>query len=578
MNGTSLAKFRYKIRHLPRRSRSVVLAAIYAAGGGISAVFFQLAMNWLYRGGLVHLSHKSTTAFLLGSFGLTVGGALISGIILAHFGKDAAGSGIPQLKRAFWQDFGFVPLKLAWVKFVAATLQIGGGCSLGREGPSVQIAGTVSSNLALAAGVSKQKLRRGAATGAAAGLAAAFNTPLAAVTFVLEEIIGDLNSRLLGGILLAATVGALVTHAVFGPQPAFSVSETGEPGWRAYLLVPVVGVAAALVGTFFQTSSLYLRGGFFRRTTLPQWILPTIGGLICWSLGVAVFLGTGHLGVFALGYDDLSAALAGSLSWKLAALLLVTKFVATVSCYGSGGSGGIFSPTLFFGGMTGLAIAGAAQSVFALRGNEVAILAIIGMSATLGAAVRAPVTSILIVFEMTHEFSLVPPLMIAALVSQAVSRRLAKHNFYDALLEQDGHHTERFAPPFDLRAWQDQPVSAFAQSKPVLIESLERESLSKLMREYRFERFPFVKNGRAAGVISRIEAEVALRENREPLVKDVVTCRPDESIREVETRLVESSAGLVVVQSKTEVLGLFTLHDLLRAQMAAADQHDSLAD
>jgi CIC family chloride channel protein len=287
------------------------------------------------------------------------------------------------------------------------------------------------------------------------------------------QLIGDLNSCLLGSVLLGAMLGALVAHGIIGPQPSFSLAAIGEPSWYSYLLVPVVAAAGTLVGVAFQKSALGLRARQKKLTTVPAWLRPAIGGLICWMLGAAVFRYTGKLGVFGLGYDDLSEALTGKLIWQTAVLLLAAKFVATVACYGMGGCGGIFSPTLFFGAMTGLGIAGILQPVFGLSPEGVAMLTIVSMSATLGAVVRAPVTSILIVFEMTHQFALVPPLMLAALVSQAISRRMARHNFYDALLEQDGHAVERFAPPRDLREWQKQPVAHLANPKPVIVPSLE---------------------------------------------------------------------------------------------------------
>jgi CIC family chloride channel protein len=147
-------------------------------------------------------------------------------------------------------------------------------------------------------GEPKQKRRMGVAAGAAGGLAAAFNTPLAGVTFVLEELLGDLNSRLLGSILLGAMIGALVVHGILGPQPSFTLAPIGEPAWHSYLLVPVVAAAATLVGVAFQKSSLSLRSRQRNWTAIPTWMRPAIGGLICWALGVLVFLKAGKLGVF----------------------------------------------------------------------------------------------------------------------------------------------------------------------------------------------------------------------------------------------------------------------------------------
>jgi CIC family chloride channel protein len=571
---------RERLRRMPQQTRMIVLTIIYALGAGLMAVAFQIAITAIYRVGLVNLSHLSLERFLIGSFILTVGSALIAGRLLANAGGDAAGSGIPQLKRAFWKDFGFVQARLIWVKFIAAVLQIGGGSSLGREGPSVQLAGAVGSNLAGIAGEAKQNRHRGVVAGAAAGLAAAFNTPLAAVTFVLEELIGDLNSRLLGGILLAAMVGALVTHGILGPQPAFSLAPSGEPTWRAYLLVPVVAAFATLVGVAFQKGSLGLRLRSVKRSRLPRWLQPALGALVCWVLGVGVFWKTGRLAVFGLGYDDLSDALAGRLEWRIAALFLVTKFIATVACYGTGGCGGIFSPTLFFGAMSGLAVAGASKLIIPLEPGGVAMLAIVGMSATLGAVVRAPVTSILIVFEMTHDFALVPPLMLGALISQAISRRMLRHNFYDALLEQDGHDVDRFMPPRDLRAWQNQPVGLLANPRPVAAHSLSPEALRDLLAGHPFDRFPVVENGVLRGILTRAEAAHALRENRAPAVLAATVCAPEKTLHAAGALLVESGCGMVILQSagNAEITGLLTLHDLLRAQMAAAERVEGLGE
>ncbi len=558
---------------LPERPRTILKTCAYGFAAGLVAVAFQIAMNGGYRAGIVRLSHCSHSVFAWSSLGLILGTSLISGWLLNSFCTDAAGSGIPQLKAAFWKNFGFVPFRVLWVKFIAATLQIGGGSSLGREGPSVQLAGAASSLLAGIAGEPKQKRRLAAATGAAAGLAAAFNTPLAGVTFVLEELIGDLNSRLLGSVIIGAMLGALVAHGIIGPQPSFSLAAIGEPSWYSYLLVPVVAAAGTLVGVTFQKSALDLRARQKKWTAVPAWLRPAVGGLICWALGVFVFLQTGKLGVFGLGYDDLSEALTGKLIWQTAALLLAAKFAATVACYGLGGCGGIFSPTLFFGAMTGLGIAGILQPAFSLSSDGVAMLTIVSMSATLGAVVRAPVTSILIVFEMTHQFSLVPPLMLAALISQAISRRLARHNFYDALLEQDGHVVERFAPPRDLREWQKQPVSLLANPKPVVVASLELKPIQDLVRNHPYTQFPVVMGGAIRGVLTRDEASRALREKRPPILVEATICRPDLSLRDVETQLIESKTGFLLLQAHPEgpLVGILTLHDILRAQQAAAE-------
>jgi len=567
------------IRHLqrlPKQSRAVLQTCLYGLGAGAAAVFFQLGINWLYRLGLGKLSQQSTSTFLIGSLAIIVVSSLLMGWLLNSFCREAAGSGIPQLKLAFWKDFGTVPWRVAWVKFVAGIVSIGGGQSLGREGPSVQLAGAVSSNLAGLAGEAKQNRRLAAAAGAAAGLAAAFNTPLAATTFVLEEIIGDLNSRLLGGVLLASVLGALVVHGVIGAQPSFTLTGAAAPSWVGYLLTPVVAALAGLVGVYFQKASLGLRGRMKSTRRVPGWLLPLAGGLITWGLGVAVFERTQRLGVFSLGYDDLSSALAGDIGWQLAVVLLVAKFIATFTCYGFGGCGGIFSPTLFFGGMTGVALAGLVGLEWPMARADTLTLAVVGMSACLGAVVGAPVTGILIVFEMTHEFALVPVLMIGALVSQAISRKMNRENFYDALLTQDGHHIEHVRPPRDLQSWQQFPVSAIANFRPVIIHDLAPAKLQDVLKSHPYQRFPVVQEDKLAGILTRREAEAALRENRAPKVESAATCLPHQTVRKLQGLLVESPSNFVVLVDDDggKILGIVTLHDLLRAEVEKAGSGD----
>ncbi len=559
------------LQKLPGQTRAVCETCLYGLAAGAATVAFQLGMNWLYRLGLVQLSHQPLTTFLIGSFGVVVSSSLLVGWLLNSFCREAAGSGIPQLKLAFWKEFGTVPWRVAWVKFVAGILSIGGGSSLGREGPSVQLAGAVASNLAGLAGAAKQTRRAAAAAGASAGLAAAFNTPLAATTFVLEEIIGDLNSRLLGGVLLASVLGALVVHGVIGSQPSFTLKGVDAPTWLGYALTPVVAGLASIVGVYFQRSSLGLRRRMKDRPA-PAWLLPAAGAIITWALGAAVFARTGRLGVFSLGYADLSGALAGDVGWQLAAVLLGAKFIATFTCYGFGGCGGIFSPTLFFGGMTGVVVAGLVNLQWPVAQADTVTLAVVGMSACLGAVVWAPVTGILIVFEMTHQFSLVPALMIAALVSQAVSRKLNRENFYDALLTQDGHQLEHVRPPRGLQGWQQLPVSAIANFRPVIVGNLDATAIQKVLKAHPYQRFPVTGEGKLAGILTRKEAEAALAEKRFPRLEAATTCSPGQTIRQLQALLIESSTHLVALTDADgqTVLAVVTLHDLLRAEVEKA--------
>lgn len=566
------------IRKLPPQARGIVTTSILGIAAGLVAVAFHLTIHEIFQHGIKALAQENTLHFLIGSFLIVVGTSAIAGWLLTAFCTDAAGSGIPQVKLAFWRDFGVIPLRVVWVKFIGGALSVGGGSSLGREGPSVQLAAGLASNLSGVLGTPKHQRRTACAAGAAAGLAAAFNTPIAAVTFVLEEIIGDLNSRMLGSVLLASVLGALVAHGLLGEQPAFTLHSQGHPQWLSYALTPVVAALATFAGCWFQKFSLGLRLRNKRPHRLPAWSRVMLGGLAVWAIGAAVFVNTGHLGVFSLGYDDLSAALDGKLVWQIAALLLIAKLAATAICYGLGGCGGIFAPTLFFGGMAGATIAGLASLVLPLAGADMVTLAVVGMCACLGGVVRAPVTGILIVFEMTHEFALVPSLIIAALVSQGISRWINHHNFYEEVLAQDGQHVDRIVPPRSLRAWMDLPVARIANFSPVVTHSVAPAELQALLAKERHERFPVIQDGKLAGVVERRSTEAAIAAGLPAPIEEPATCIAETPLREVQSRLVESPGQLAVVLDHegpdARVVGVVTLHDLLRAEMLFAKDHE----
>jgi CIC family chloride channel protein len=222
--------------------------------------------------------------------------------------------------------------------------------------------------------------------------------------------------------------------------------------------------------------------------------------------------------------------------------------------------------------MCGLVIAGISSFIFPMQPADQVVLAVIGMSGCLGAVVGAPVTGILIVFEMTHQFSLVPALMLGALVSQAVRRRVTKHNFYEAVLVQDGHHLQHVIPPRDLQSWHQLPVSSIANFRPVLIENMEPAELQKVLSNHPYQRFPVMQNGKVSGVLTRQQAEKAIASRTPARVDAAVTCRPNQTIRELQGMLIESTSLMVVVldEPNGRILGLVTLHDVLRAEVNIA--------
>jgi CIC family chloride channel protein len=553
---------------LPENVRLTVQTVTLSLVAGLSAVAFLIMTNVLFANTYVWFASRSKLFFVIASFVLIVTASAAAGFIMKIFGTEAAGSGIPQVKSAFWKELGWIGTRPILAKFLAGILSIGGGQSMGREGPSVYIGAGVASNLSGAMGTPRRERRGAAIVGASAGLAAAFNTPLAAIAFAIEEVIGDLNSRFLGRVVLASVLGAFVVYAILGRQPAFALPSIENISWLHYAAVPVVAFFAATAGRVFQTSTLGLRGKMLHQTRVPNWFLPVFGGLITWVLGVSVFLTTGKLGVFGLGYQNLSSALNNVFDWRIAGLLVLAKLVATIASYSFGACGGIFAPSLFIGGMTGYFLGGLIGLWLPLTPADRIVLSAVGMSACLGTIVRAPLTSMLIVFEMTHQFSLVPGLLLGSIVSQAVARFAGPLNFYDALLVQDGHELHKVRPPLDLHGWQNMPVSAIANPRPVVITDLSAASLKRAVDRYPYGHFPVVLDGRLQGMVKRGDILSALMARDVPEVQRAVTCFPDQSVREVGDKFIESPSNiLIVVDRESEaVVGIITLHDLIRAQ------------
>jgi len=561
------------VRSFPENTRIIAQTVIFSLAAALIAVAFLLMTNHVFAWTYEVYARHSKTFFIVASFITIMTSALAVGILLQLASPDAAGSGIPQLKAAYWKELGYVPLKPVLVKFIAGVLSLGGGLSLGREGPTVFMGGGMASALSGYTGVAK-RLRRGAVViGASAGLAAAFNTPLAAITFVLEEIVGDISSRSIGRVVISSVLGAFVVYAIIGRQPAFSLPSVEQVSWMHYLLVPLVASLHRWAGIIFQRGTLSWRAGLKKQKRIPAWLLPCCGAIITWMLGVGAFLATGKIGVFGLGYHDLSRVLHNDFVWWAAGILVACKLPATIASYSFGGCGGIFSPTLFIGGLSGFFIAGLLGHWVPLTPADTIVLSAVGMSACLGAVVRAPLSSLLIVFEMTHQFSMVPGLLLGMFISMLVSRMAGSLNFYDAVLVQDGHELIKIRPPLDLHSWQNLPIGTIANRRPIAATSLEEQDLRDLLEMHTYRAFPLVVEGRLQGILTREAITRALKEQQPPMIEKAVTCRIDQTVHAVADAFISSPSGVIVLTDpgSQSIAGIITLHDLLRAQASILD-------
>jgi CIC family chloride channel protein len=439
------------VRRLPNEQQRLLAFTIVAGGlCGLAAVAFHATIAWLESLLIEPANHAPGHSWIFWTIVTPALGGLVVGLGLTFWAPAAAGSGIPQVKVAFAMRNGLVSLKETVAKFVLCAFQIGSGASLGLEGPTVQICAGVSSLLARAARLSPLYRRRMTSIGMAAGIAAAFNAPIASITFTLEELIGNLDQTMLAGAIVAAALAAVVEHSIMGSTPVFHVPRQYELGNASSLIwYALLGVLAAVVSVTFTDSLLWLRARFKQWTAVPKWVHPAIGGAATGALAV-VGLELFHLnGIAGDPYRTLTMALTGTLPVLLMAVFCVLKLLATVCSYSSGGSGGIFAPSLFMGGMLGGAVGYIDVTVFHHSQDAIGAFAVVGMGAVFAGIVRAPMTSILIVFEMTGGYGLVLPLMIANISAFALARYWRHVPVYEALLAQDGIHLPQGSKPLD---------------------------------------------------------------------------------------------------------------------------------
>jgi CIC family chloride channel protein len=439
------------MRRMPSE-RQRLLAVTIVAGGvcGLAAVAFHLSIMGLETLLINRANAAPGHSWIWWTVISPTVGGLVAGVGLTYFAPAAAGSGIPQVKVAYTLRSGLVTVRETIGKFVLCAIQIGSGASLGLEGPTVQICAGVSSMLARIARLGPKNSRRMASVGMAAGIAAAFNAPIAAVTFTLEELIGDLDQTMLSGVIVAAALAAVVEHSVLGSTPVFHVQGNYQLGKASSLVwYALLGILAAIVSVAFTDSLLALRAWFRRLEQVPRWVQPAIGGAATGGMA-AVALALFHLnGIAGDPYGTLTLALTGKMTVISMAVFCVLKLAATVSSYSSGGSGGIFAPALFMGAMLGGAVGYLDVTVFHHSTDSIGAFAVVGMGAVFAGIVRAPMTSVLIIFEMTGGYGLVLPLMIANMSAFALARHWRRTAVYDALLAQDGIYLPHGSGPAD---------------------------------------------------------------------------------------------------------------------------------
>lgn len=522
-----------------------------------------------------------------------VGGLLI-GLLIYFLAHEAKGHGVPEVMTAVVAQGGRIRSRVAGVKMLASAICIGSGGSVGREGPIVQIGASFGSTLGQRLKLSEDWVRTLVACGAAGGISATFNAPIAGAFFALEIILGRFIGLSFIPIVLSSVVANIISRAIFGGAPAFPLAFQYElvSGWEIPFYA-LLGLIAGIIGFVF-IRSLYKCEDIFNNWKFPDYLKPLFGGLIIGLIGLYSrdLFGVGYGGPEYHGmpiygsanYGAVEKALGGEIGlgeplFTILLMLLVMlalKLIASSVTLGSGGSGGVFSPSLFMGVMVGGAFGYVIHEFFPTITASSGAYALVGMGAVFAGAARAPITSIIILFEMTRDYMLILPLMTAVVISTLLARRLSRETIYTAKVRRLG---------IELRPMRERNVmrtirveEAMTRNFPTVPSTMSVQDLSHELKKSGHHGFPVVDNeGRLVGSVTLTDIENAMGKGGTELTvndictKNIIVIYPDQSIYDALARLRGQDIGRIPVvdrNDRTKLLGILTRHDITKAYIS----------
>ncbi|TDD92998.1 chloride channel protein [Actinomadura darangshiensis] len=498
-----------------------MLALAAGCGAGLGAIVFRLlieAFTHLFTGhdDYSAAGHAANPHLpWLGPFfvlAVPVVAGLVYGPLVHRFAPEARGHGVPEVMVAVAQRGGRIGAQVALVKSLASALTIGSGGSVGREGPIVQIGAALGSTLGRVARVAESRLRILVACGAAGGIAATFNAPLAGVFFAMELILRDYTVESFGVVVLASVTASVIGRAAFGSASFMSLPDFHMNHPVEYLLFAVLGLVGALVGMGFTRVLYAVEDVCDRVWRGPEWLRPAVGGVLLGGLLLVVPQ------MYGVGYPVLENAVDGKYVIGFLLVLLVAKIAATSLTIGIGGSGGVFAPSLFMGAMLGSAFGAAVHQLAPSVTSSPGAYGLVGMGAVFAGAARAPITAVVILFELTGEYSIILPMMTAIVVAALVSRHLSPGTIYTTKLRRRGVDLD--TPPVDARLTRH--VDSVMQPVPEpLSGALPLEAASRLLILSEHGALPVLDDhGAYQGVITARAAAEALADTESPTGAD----------------------------------------------------------
>lgn len=556
----------------------IITAVIVGIGAGLGAVL----LDWLIDGikEITYLNiferFSSIPSYYL--FIIPAGGGLIFGPMIYRFAKEAKGHGVPEIMQSIALKGGRIRPQVAIVKALASAITIGTGGSSGREGPMAQIGAGLGSTLGQLFKLSDERITNLVACGAAGGIAAAFNAPIAGSIFALEVILGQIHTTYFGAVVISAVVADVVAQSFLGGSRAFVLPIYTLKNPLELILYVILGAIAAILSVSF-TKLLYLSEDIWDNIKIPEYIKPVLGGLVLGIIGVLAPKINGYPRVYGVGYETMTDVLFGNAGIQLAFIYFILKLLATITTLGSGGSGGIFAPALFMGAMVGSIFGQVANSLFPEITAPAGAYALVGMAAFFSGAAHAPMTSIIILFEMTGEYTIILPLMLATVMSTLISRFISHDSIYTLKLTRRGIRLQR---------GQDIDVLQAIKVKDVMTTDVDTVTmdtplplLGELFEQTHHHGFPVVdQEGVLTGIVTLQDLRGAISKgNIENMtVADVATTKnllvayPEESVGEALRRLATRDVGrlpVVVSETNQQLIGVIRRYDIIRAYKLA---------